>query len=40
MAFSTYRRHLARALDEVRETVWDWEVHGRIRAEQEPAQGS
>lgn len=40
MAFSTYRRHLARALDEVRETVWDWEVHGRIRAEQEPSQGS
>jgi hypothetical protein len=24
----------------VRETVWDWEVHGRIRAEQEPSQGS
>ncbi|SEE66197.1 AAA ATPase domain-containing protein [Streptomyces sp. 3213] len=40
LAFSTYRRHLARALDEVRETVWDWEVHGRIRAEQEPPQGS
>ncbi|MFJ5302392.1 AAA family ATPase [Streptomyces sp. NPDC088350] len=40
LAFSTYRRHLARALDEVRETVWDWEVHGRIRAEQEPSQGS
>ncbi|WP_043678488.1 AAA family ATPase [Streptomyces xylophagus] len=40
LAFSTYRRHLARALDEVRETVWDWEVHGRIRAEQEPSPGS
>ncbi|MDV9175190.1 ATP-binding protein [Streptomyces sp. W16] len=40
LAFSTYRRHLARGLDEVRETVWDWEVHGRIRAEQEPPQGS
>ncbi|WP_427919407.1 AAA family ATPase [Streptomyces sp. cg40] len=40
LAFSTYRRHLARALDEVRETVWDWEVHGRIRAEQGPPQGS
>jgi hypothetical protein len=40
MAFSTYRRHLARALDEVRETVWDWETHGRIGADQEPPQGS
>ncbi|MFD4879836.1 AAA family ATPase [Streptomyces sp. NPDC058420] len=36
LAFSTYRRHLARALDEVRETVWEWEVHGRIRTEREP----
>ncbi|MEV0221767.1 ATP-binding protein [Streptomyces sp. NPDC050704] len=30
MAFSTYRRHLARAVDEVRERVWQWETRGRI----------
>jgi hypothetical protein len=30
MAFSTYRRHLARAIDEVRDRVWQWETQGRI----------
>ncbi|MGV2920873.1 AAA family ATPase [Streptomyces alfalfae] len=28
MAFSTYRRHLARAVDDVRERLWLWETRG------------
>ncbi|MFH8533982.1 AAA family ATPase [Streptomyces tendae] len=34
MSYSTYRRYLARAIDEVRETMWRWQVRARIRAEQ------
>ncbi|MFF0087063.1 AAA family ATPase [Streptomyces canus] len=30
MAFSTYRRHLARAVDDVRDRVWQWETQGRV----------
>jgi hypothetical protein len=30
MAFSTYRRHLGRAVDEVRDRVWRWETRGRV----------
>ncbi|MFH8609630.1 AAA family ATPase [Streptomyces sp. NPDC018029] len=30
MAFSTYRRHLARGIDEVRERVWLWETQGHV----------
>lgn len=30
MAFSTYRRHLARGIDEVRERVWLWETQGYV----------
>lgn len=26
--FSTYRRHLAKGLDQVVELLWDWELHG------------
>jgi hypothetical protein len=30
MAFSTYRRYLTRAVDEVRERVWLWETQGHL----------
>ncbi|MEU7467570.1 AAA family ATPase [Streptomyces sp. NPDC044984] len=30
MAFSTYRRYLTRAIDEVRERVWLWETQGHL----------
>ncbi|MFT2015970.1 AAA family ATPase [Streptomyces sp. 796.1] len=30
MAFSTYRRHLARGIDEVRERLWQWEMQGHV----------
>jgi DNA-directed RNA polymerase specialized sigma24 family protein len=30
MAFSTYRRYLARAVDEIRDRVWLWETQGYV----------
>ncbi|MFH8533823.1 ATP-binding protein [Streptomyces tendae] len=34
MSFSTYRRNLTRAVDEVRDSVWDWELRARARIAQ------
>ncbi|MFE6776771.1 ATP-binding protein [Streptomyces sp. NPDC057702] len=30
LAFSTYRRHLGRGIDDVRERLWQWETQGHI----------
>ncbi|WP_234332082.1 hypothetical protein [Streptomyces sp. NRRL F-5650] len=34
LSYGTYRRYLSRAVDEVRETMWRWQVRAHIRAEQ------